>query len=95
MERGDGGAIVNVSSVASQRALKEHLVYCEWVTVGPAMQVSLLVCVCACRHIKGWTGHGDKSNGHGTRPTSGLNAEKTRLAFFLLILTHADSCECC
>lgn len=30
IERGDGGAIVNVSSQASQRALAEHTVYCEW-----------------------------------------------------------------
>ena len=29
VERGDGGAIVNVSSVASQCALKDHLAYCE------------------------------------------------------------------
>ncbi len=29
MDRGEGGAIVNVSSVASQNALKEHAVYCE------------------------------------------------------------------
>ena len=29
VEGGRGGAIVNVSSVASQVALKEHTVYCE------------------------------------------------------------------
>ena len=29
IERGDGGSIVNVSSVASTRALMDHLVYCE------------------------------------------------------------------
>jgi len=29
VERGDGGAIVNVSSQASQCALKEHAVYCK------------------------------------------------------------------
>ena len=31
MECGGGGAIVNVSSVASQHALKHHTVYCELV----------------------------------------------------------------
>ena len=31
MERGDGGAIVNVSSISSQSALKDHVVYCELV----------------------------------------------------------------
>lgn len=29
VERGEGGAIVNVSSQASLRALPEHTVYCE------------------------------------------------------------------
>lgn len=29
VERGDGGAIVNVSSQASQCALKHHAVYCK------------------------------------------------------------------
>lgn len=29
MARGSGGSIVNVSSQASQRALREHTVYCE------------------------------------------------------------------
>ena len=29
VERGEGGAIVNVSSQASQCAFKEHAVYCE------------------------------------------------------------------
>ncbi|CAI8054185.1 L-xylulose reductase [Geodia barretti] len=29
VERGDGGAIVNVSSVASSVALTDHLAYCE------------------------------------------------------------------
>ena len=29
MERGSGGAIVNVSSQASQVALQDHLVYCS------------------------------------------------------------------
>ena len=29
VERGEGGAIVNVSSQASQCALKEHAVYCK------------------------------------------------------------------
>lgn len=32
MERGEGGAIVNVSSQASQSALKEHTVYCKYVS---------------------------------------------------------------
>lgn len=31
IERGDGGAIVNVSSQAAQCALPEHTVYCECV----------------------------------------------------------------
>ena len=34
MERGEGGAIVNVSSQASQCALKEHAVYCEYEDFG-------------------------------------------------------------
>ena len=29
VERGEGGAIVNVSSLSSLCALKEHAVYCE------------------------------------------------------------------
>ena len=31
VERGDGGAIVNVSSISSQSTLKDHVVYCELV----------------------------------------------------------------
>ena len=32
VQRGDGGAIVNVSSLSSLRALKDHSVYCELCT---------------------------------------------------------------
>ena len=38
MERGEGGAIVNVSSQASQAALKDHLVYCK----------SVCLCIAYC-----------------------------------------------
>ena len=36
VERGAGGAIVNVSSQASQTALKEHAVYCKY-AIGNAL----------------------------------------------------------
>ena len=38
-ERGDGGAIVNVSSVAACTVLKDHLAYCE------TLQLTLLTAV--------------------------------------------------
>ena len=47
VERGDGGAIVNVSSISSQSALKDHVVYCELVQAlcgVVAVLASLLVC---------------------------------------------------
>ena len=34
VERGEGGAIVNVSSLSSLCALKEHAVYCEYALIG-------------------------------------------------------------
>ena len=33
MERGEGGAIVNVSSLSSLCALKDHAVYCKLVCI--------------------------------------------------------------
>ena len=43
VERGDGGAIVNVSSQASQCALKEHAVYCKpfYVSLVQCMYITL------------------------------------------------------
>ena len=40
MERGDGGAIVNVSSQASQCALKQHAVYCK-----PSVYMHVYACI--------------------------------------------------
>ena len=34
VERGEGGSIVNVSSLSSLCALKEHAVYCEYALIG-------------------------------------------------------------
>ena len=62
VERGDGGAIVNVSSVASHHALKDHLAYCEYTmtarrvcsvagvpfTLTTIYSVTMGNCVCVC-----------------------------------------------
>ena len=60
VERGDGGAIVNVSSVASSVALTDHLAYCE------NSQYSVCVCVCVCVCVSEWVGVCSKSNIVGT-----------------------------
>ena len=62
-ERGDGGAIVNVSSVAACTVLKDHLAYCE------TLQLTLLTAVLHThslllyRHLKSGTGHGNQNDG--------------------------------
>ena len=53
MERGDGGAIVNVSSISSQCALKDHVVYCELVQAlcGVVAVLASLLLVCTFVHV--------------------------------------------
>lgn len=55
VERGDEGAIVNVSSVASFRAIKDHLVYCECCSIDIIvlyMVVETVGCPCACADMQ-------------------------------------------
>jgi hypothetical protein len=49
--RGNGGSIVNISSQASQSALKDHTVYCKWIefivycTFAPRSPMALFPCL--------------------------------------------------
>lgn len=55
VERGDKGAIVNVSSVASLGAIKDHLVYCECCSMDSMvlyMVVKPLLCLCVCANMQ-------------------------------------------